>query len=145
MATPTNIQALPVPTLSEAGWLLDMPKKADQLLCYYLESDYSQTSLLPSGSVKSFQWTLQRWNNNTDEIISAVAGDLNSLLGPYFESVSVDVQAAIPTVGIHAGKDSFLDIRIDVTVAQNGERISLGKAISTGNAKILKVIPIHQA
>lgn len=145
MATPTNIQAPPVPTLSEAGWLLDMPKKADQLLCYYLESDYSQTSLLPSGSVKSFQWSLQRWNNNTDEIISAVAGDLNSLLGPYFESVSVDVQAAIPTVGIHAGKDSFLDIRIDVTVAQNGERISLGKAISTGNAKILKVIPIHQA
>jgi hypothetical protein len=145
MATPTNIQAPPVPTLSEAGWLLDMPKKADQLLCYYLESDYSQTSLLPSGSVKSFQWTLQRWNNNPDEIISAVSADLNSLMGPYFESVSVDVQAAVPTVGIHAGKDTFLDIRIDVTVAQNGERISLGKAISTGNAKILKVIPIHQA
>lgn len=145
MATPTNIQAPPVPTLSEAGWIMGMPKKADQLLCYYLESDYSQTSLLPSGSVKSFQWTLQRWNNDHDQLTSAVAADLNSLLEPYFEWVNVDVQAAIPTVGIHAGKDTFLDVRIDVTVAQNGERISLGKAISTGNAKILKVIPIHQA
>ncbi len=144
MATPTNIQSPPVPSLSEAGWLLDMPKKADQLLCYYFESDYSQSSLLPNGSVKSFQWTLQRWNNDPDEIISAVSGDLNGLLSPYFESVFVDVQAAVPTTGIHAGKDTFLDIRIDVTVAQNGERISLGKAISTGNAKILKIISFNQ-
>lgn len=131
----------PVPALDAKGWVTDPAQKADLLLCYYLQSDKSQSTLMP-GAIKSFQYTLQQNPKEPLELQAAIRSELSDYFDNYFEMIIVDVRVEVPK-GPQFASDAMLDVSIDLTIADKGINYSVGKLISTIDSKISKIIDLH--
>ncbi len=127
----------PVPTLDSSGWVTGLSQKADRLFSYWITSQYSQTELF-RGRVRPLSWLLQQYG--TSDLLSlqdAIQAALNDLYAAYFSQVVVNV-----SVDPYAADDSMLDIRIDISVYENGLAYSVGSLLSTNGTILSKITPL---
>lgn len=144
MAIDPTRNAPPVPTLDTRGWLTEPSEKADALLCHYLQSDYSQTTLMV-GSVKSFQYTLQRHPKDPLQLREAVSRELNLLFDAHFEATNVSVTVQVPNdQDPQYESDAKYNVNITIDVTDNGVVHSVGKLISTIDSRVAKIIDLNK-
>ncbi len=127
----------PVPTLDSSGWVSGLGQKADRLLSYWITSQYSQTVLF-RGKIRPLQWILQYYGTQDRVgLQDGVQAALNTLFAEYFDQVIVNV-----SVDPYASDDSMLDIRIDITVYDQGNAYSVGSLLSTTGIILSKITPL---
>jgi hypothetical protein len=124
----TAMTSNPLATMSRKGYLTGVNERLDRQLAYYLTSDLSQTTLY-QGSVRSFQGTIQQYNDNITGLQQAVEADLTALYSAIFDAVvvSITVNETSPD------GTNRLDIVIDVIVTDAGVNYSLGQGIQSIN------------
>lgn len=127
-----------LPTLSSSGWVEELAEKADKLMSYFLIAEESQTSMY-RGQITSLTSLLRLNSNDEYALRSDVRDSLEAYLRRYFDDVDVTVNI---TENADIGKHG-LDIELDVTIVEAGNRYSLGRLVSTVNASIMKIFKLN--
>lgn len=124
----------PVPTLSANGWISDPYPKADAMMAWYLVSEASQSNLYV-GSITSLASQLQRCADNPTQLKQVMTSELEAFFAHNFDYASVDVDIDYPT----SATDGRLNVKLAVTVTQDGVNISVGAVVSHLNGKVVEI------
>lgn len=127
-----------VPSLSMAGWVSGPAEKLDKLLSYYFVSEHSQSNLY-RGQVKSLPKDIQMYGNDPLSLTTIMRDNLQFLLMPYFDHVTVDVTTDRP----NPTDPSRLHVMVDIVVVQDGQRYSAGRELQTLNGTLTRIIDIN--
>lgn len=121
-----------VPTLSASGFVTNIGPKADNVVAYFLTSEYSQSDIYYK-NITSLNWLVAMYGNVPNEMTSQTRTALERYLARYFEGVQVNVT----TEGADAGRYSLV---LDITVTENGKSYSLGREITLVESKVIQII-----
>lgn len=133
MAT-TNINAIvPVPSLSQSGWVVAPSEKADILFSHFYMSDALQSSLYP-GKVANIQGLVEKYGSVPSEFCQQLESMLRNYLFGYYPQ-GVDVQAA----AVDLGTDRF-DVRLTITVVEAGRQYNFGHLVNVVDSKISGIV-----
>lgn len=125
-----------VPTLSTSGWVKDIGQKAEALLSYFLVSDANQ-SVVAWGRVHSMPKLLQNYQDPST-LSAEVRQAVYAMFKNHFDAVDVSVLInAIMDAGQETGES---EMKITITVTENGKRYSVGRLLTLTNNRIKKVI-----
>jgi hypothetical protein len=127
-----------VPSLSEDGWVNTPSLMGDYLISHFFVSDYSQTQLYLN-QVSSFPYLIQKYQNDLPGLFTAIQTTLNTYLGRYFSSVTVEAsQYPNPTNSGSIGINLFVSY-----VGSDGVTYNLNKIIQIVNSKIENIINLN--
>lgn len=127
-----------VPSLTATGWLTELRERADALMAYYLTSEASQTHLYEN-KITSLPYHIRTYGSDEVKLRNRVETDLANYLQRYFEGLDVKVSTDIPD----QNDPERLNLRLDITVMDQGSRYSLGKLIKVQNSKVLGIFDIN--
>lgn len=131
---PSNV----VPTLSTDGWVDSPTVKADRLFSHFLMSEYSQTALYAT-NVASMPYIIQK----NKEAPLSTAQDLKNTLTIYFERYYDEVSVETSWVEVEPNS-AKAEIQIFISLMDSdGVRFSLGKAITTIDSVVQKVMDLN--
>lgn len=125
---------IPAPTLSPAGWVTDIPTKADFIVSWFFETMKSQTYIYGS-NLESIQYILQQNVNNVPKLCTEITTSLERLLGRYFDVVNVNVNS-------NADSDTSVvevGININCIITHKGIQYSLGRLLEISNSTITNI------
>ena len=122
-----------IPTLSPDGWVGDIAKKADYVLSWFFEANYSQ-SVIFRGNVSSLQYLIQQHGSEPVLLVSSIKQALDRLLERYFDSFSVEVKEQ------DVEDSDKYGVLVNATVTENGVSHLLGKLVSVQSSKINKIV-----
>lgn len=127
-----------VPSLSPDGWVSTPSEMADYLLSHFFLSEFSRSQLF-QGQVKSFVYILQDNQNNIAEITRVTRQTLQTYFENHFTAVEVQVINKEQSAG-----STVYDLHIYVGfTGKDGQTYSLGKAITTTDSKVVKIMAIN--
>lgn len=110
-----------VVTLQKEGYLSDIDKKIDYLMCCYFFSKYSQSTLY-YGNVFSLMKIIQMHGNEPVSIQTNVENSLQTFLSKWFQNVQVSVSV---DENIYPG----IGLIIDATVTDNVKGVMQTRSI----------------
>lgn len=124
-----------IATLGSAGWISDPIQKAAAAMQCYLLADQNQSNIFQA-DVVSLIHTIAESSNNRSLLQENVARDLNMLLGRLFDQANVNVTIAgfAPVLG---QTENILDIQIDVTLIDRGQRYDLAKLLKLSGQTVI--------
>lgn len=93
---------IPVPTLSEQGYVYSTGDKLDRLLSYYLLSDANQSEIFKD-MVVSYQHTVAQYQRQPSVLCGEVKTQLENYLSRYFNVVTVEVNYKDLAEGVNDG------------------------------------------
>lgn len=125
----------PLLTLSRKGLLKGVAERADRVMAYYVTTDLSQTYLY-KGQVKSFQGTIQQFNNDKVLLRQQVTADLLAMFTSVFDLA--DVTVTIEDTAVDGS--NRMNIVIDVIITEAGVQYSLGSVIQSINGVFTQLI-----
>ena len=128
---------IPVPVLAPAGWITSPAEKADSLLTYCFETNYSQTYLY-LGKITSIQYIIEQNAGDINSLVINLRNSLEVFFGRYYDSVIVDV-----TYTVDKNDISNITLRLNCLVTDNGVQYSLGRLLTVSGSKISKVINLN--
>lgn len=131
--------AIPIPSLTSAGWVTSLPEKADSAVAYYFTSDKSQSRDTFGNNVTTLAQQIQQYGNDELSLTTFVTEQLQAYLSRYFDTVTVNVSTDIPS----PIDPSRLNLTVGVIVTDDGKAYSLGRLIETLNGKVSKIIDIN--
>ena len=120
--------------MSLEGWVNTIDGKADRVLSYFFTSLHSQT-IAYRERVQSLPYLVAKFYNDTYTLRSRVEDALELVLNAYFNSVDVGV-----SIDPLEGAENTLDLRISVTVTEDGIRYDLTYLISTTDSTINSIV-----
>jgi hypothetical protein len=121
-----------VPTLTAAGWVENIGPKTDQLIAYFLSSQYSQSNLYRR-NITSLDHILAKYGEDPLTVRQEVTTALEKYLERFFDAVSV----IATTKDDDGGRYRLL---LDIDVVENGKTYSVGKEILAMDSKVLKIM-----
>lgn len=127
--------AIPVPTLTTAGWVTAPADKADALMSHFFEAEKSQTFLYGS-NVSSLQSLVEQYGNNPTNMTQELRSALEDYLGRYYTG-------AIVNINIYDDGTPRYELRVYVQVTEDGKQYSFGKLLQVNNSKIQKVVSLN--
>lgn len=127
----------PFATLSGNGWLTEPGEIADKMMSYFFLSDASQSQVF-AGNVASLPSIIQRYGNNTEQIVTETERQLEDMFNRQFDGCSVE--ADVDTTG---ETDNRMNLRIVVTFQADGESYNLARLVTTLDSAILKIAEIN--
>lgn len=129
----------PVPVLGTQGFVHDTAGKFNQLMAWFMSSEYSE-SYLYYGKVTSLPKILQEAGQNEEKIVAGVREGLTRLLSRYHDKVSI-VATARPSS--EPGKQDQLQIDLSVTVSDQLTDITQKYLLRTSDSMIQEIIRIN--
>lgn len=132
----------PYPTLDTTGWVTKPEIKADAVLLNYLQANYSQSTIF-QGKVRSFQYTLQKYQGDPTGLSIAVRDDCRDIFGAYFDIVDPRCDVRDAGAAYTGTKKATWDVEIMVDVVQKGTRVSVGRMLAVADSKVLAITPIQ--
>lgn len=129
--------AIPVPTLSEDGWVFDPLNKANYLMSYFFEADYSQSQFY-YGRVSSLGYLLQQYGTNPSEFASELETTLKDLLEKYLDNVEVEAAENLSVTGSQATVNLYVSFS-----DKNGNKVTLSNMLLIENSKLVKVVNLY--
>lgn len=127
--------AIPVPTLSSAGWVTAPADKADKLMAHFFEAEKSQT-VLYGDNVSSLQWLIQHYGDKPAAMTQELRGALERYLRRSYPAVTVDVQMR------DDGTPRY-ELRVSIQVTDDGKQHSFGKELQMHNGNLAKIIDMN--
>lgn len=131
--------AVPLPTLSAAGWVRSPAEKADMLFSHFYESDKLQTYIY-GNNVSSLQSTIETYGHDPLLVSEQLRNTLQEYLGRYYTVADVDVTAMDMDVENQPGK---IKLRIFCRVTEDGKDYSFGKIIEAIDSKLQTVLDLN--
>lgn len=128
-----------VPALD--SWLTDPARKADYIMACFLNTDNDQ-SVEHWGELFSLSYLIQQHTDSPENLRNAMQQSLNILMTRYFGQADVRVTLVSPSGGLSRSTATF-DLKIDASVAFDGQRYSLGRLLSLVNGKFAKISEIN--
>jgi hypothetical protein len=127
--------AIPVPSLSSAGWVTAPADKADLIMAHFFEAEKSQTFLY-GDNVTSLQWLVEQFGNNPTSMTQELRDALNVYLNRYYTGVIVNINV------VDDGTPRY-ELRVFIQVTEDGKQYSFGKLLQVTNSKISKIISLN--
>lgn len=127
-----------VPTLSSSGFVVQVAEKADRLLSYFFTSEASQSELY-NGSIASLPDLIQKFNDQTTELVKATESLLSAYFSRHFDNVNVIASTNYP----QPGDESRTNLTIRVTFVDKGQPYDLGRIVNIVDSKIAKIIHLN--
>lgn len=124
---------IPVPSLSDQGWLWARDQKIDFLLAHFFEANASQSYLF-RGSVNSMQNILAEKGDDIVSLCQTLNRVLESYLGKYFDSATVE---AIHNLSDLSNK---VTITLRITIVDGDKSYSVNELIEQVNSKFVRVV-----
>lgn len=129
---------IPVPTLSEDGWVTSTEERADYLFSHFFASEYSQTAFYV-GTVASFPYIIQNNQGNMTNTVVALKNTLEKYFGRYFKNVVVDA-----THKEEPEKSGRVAITLYVSFTdEDGKEFVLARMAEMLNSKIVNILAIN--
>lgn len=128
---------IPIPALSEDGWVFDSIKLADYLLSHFFVSDYSQ-SYIYNKHVASLPWIILDTQGDITRTITVTRETLSTYFSRYFKNVIVEVMEVPNEAEPSKGQ---ISIYVRFTDSENKEFV-LGRLIKIANTTIEKIITL---
>lgn len=125
--------------MSSSGWVNNVSEKADTLMAYFFESEYSQSNIY-AGKVVSCQQLIQSFGHNPMDLQIRTRETLDKYLAPFFDSVNAEVDTDMP----HPEYPNRVHLKIKVSVIENAVRYDLGHLIEIANSKIIRFINLNE-
>lgn len=120
-----------LPTLTPAGWVNDITMMSSRTMDYFIASDYSQSYFYP-GEVSSLPYLIRVYGHEPMELRREVQVVLMRYFMRYFDDAQVEVN-------VKDNIDGRYNLLIDATLVQGEKVLSLGRAISIVDSKIIQV------
>ena len=128
-----------IPTLSSSGWVGEVSEKADKAISYFFVSDASQSQLY-AGNVSSLAYIVQQYGNDSITLVSEMQRRVQTYMSHLFDEAHVDV-SALP---INAeADDGSINLRVVMTVKEDGKDYSVGRLIKTLKSKVQEIINLN--
>lgn len=127
-----------IPSLSQAGFISDLPSMVDRMLSYYLTSEYSQSNLF-NGRVISLQRQMQAYQHDDNLLRNSVRDELTEYFAGICDIPSVDVTTDKP----NEQDPSRINVTVSVVVTKDGKSYSVGRLIETKDSIILRLINLN--
>lgn len=116
-----------LPTLSTAGFVQDPAVILERQLSYFFIADYSQSNQ-HRGRVASLPYLIKMYGNRPEVLIERIDSTLQSMLGAYFDSVSITMDY------VQADTSSpEYDITLEGVVTQNGTQYGIARLLTISN------------
>ena len=127
-----------LPTLSADNYLKSSLIMMDRLFAYFLASDYSE-SFIYKGTISSFSYIIEKYNDNIDDIVSNTKQTLELLYKRYFNDVTVKVRSEedLSHKGLYT---LFISLE---TIDEKAVSRTLAKALQIKDSKVLKIEDIN--
>ena len=120
-------------TLDSSGYVSDPPLIVDRVMKNFFVANYSQTNL-HWGQIYSLPHLIAKFAEDMFGLSDAISSSLESMLGGYFSSVSVDV-----TIDDIVENDPQQNIKIVATVYMDGAAFDVGKLLTLVKNRISKI------
>lgn len=125
------------PSLDTDGWLSTSVKVADSLISHFFLSEYSQTAVFP-GTVASFAWILQQYQNDLSRTVQETQGTLSSYFSKYFQNVEVEVKESLMENSINRYQLTIYLVFTD----EEGVQHNLSRLIRYTGMKVTEIIAV---
>lgn len=136
----TELDIIPVPTLSTEGWVTSLAEKADKLLTYFFTTDKDQSHLY-TGTV-SMQWLIQRYQNSMSDLALETQNALQGYLSRYYPIALVDVRTSEDEPDDDK-KATKVSLYIYAQVTEGGREHSIGKLVTEIDGDSFKVFNLN--
>lgn len=120
-----------LPTLTPAGWVNDITTMSTRAMDYFISSDYSQSHFYP-GAISSLPYLIRVYGHEPTGLRREVQVTLMRYFMRYFDDAQVEV-------AVKDNIDGRYELTIDATLVQGERTLSLGRAISVVDSKIINV------
>ena len=108
---------IPYPCL-DTGYIFDPGKKLDRVMSDFYEAEFSQSRLF-YGSISSFPYILQKWQDDPYVVSTKAKDTLTTLLGKHFDSCEVEFASDQTESNLTYNLRSF------ISVTQDGQTVTL--------------------
>lgn len=126
---------IPVPTLSDRGWVLLPPEKMDMLLSHFFVSQHSQTYLYPN-EVANLHWVLQTNGLDIPSMLEDLQNKLEGYLTRYFDTATVSVTSDADSLD---NITNSVTVKLDIIVTVDGAPFSFTEYLSATTTNISRV------
>jgi hypothetical protein len=130
---------IPVPSLSESGWVVMPQQKADFLMAHFYEAMNNQTYTFP-GQVASVQYVIEKYAGDINGTCQALTQVLEQYLSRYYPAVNVQVTSDDVTAG---NPSSLVNLTVYISAVEEGETYAFTSLIMTANSKFLKAVNLN--
>lgn len=83
-----------LPSLSQAGWIVDPVTKADRMMAHFYAANKSQGALYTPNAVISLPWLCQKYGHDIPKLCKNAQDALTDYFNRYFDSCEVDITAS---------------------------------------------------
>lgn len=133
------MSSTPVPVLGTQGFVHDTAGKFNQLMAWFMSSEYSE-SYLYKGQITSLPKIIQEAGQSEEKIISGIREGLTRLLSRYHDKVAI-VATAQPSSEV--GKRDQLVINLSVSVSDQLTDVTQKYLLRTSDSMIQEIIRIN--
>ena len=120
-----------IPSLTMSGYLSTAEQAINATFSYYLESEYSQSTVF-RGQVLSLPYRLEQFSGDERNLVEAVSEDIENLFRRSFDGCTANVYATTSP----DGEDKF-DLNIGAAILNNGVEYSLNRVLKISNNKLV--------
>ena len=124
-----------IPTLTLDGFVSDVNTTILKIYQYFVTSDYSQ-SVMYFDNISSLKYLIGQAGSDLDKLEDDISETLYTMCQRYCDDVTVDVE--ITTEKISETKHSN-NIKINITVIEDGVTYDLERSVIMSDNKILKI------
>lgn len=126
---------IPVPSLSDRGWVTAPSEKIDLLLSHFFESDSIQ-SYLYAGHVSNLQGLIAQHSTDPNGLVASLRTTLENYLGRYYSVATVQISLNDdPTIN----PTNELTLSLYCAVVDDGVEYSVGQELSLINSKFQRI------
>lgn len=127
---------IPVPTLSDLGWVTNPTVKMDKLLSHLFEADVIQSYTF-KGSVSSIQGIIAQYGHDINALVAQLRSKLEKYLQAYYDVATVELTA---NTNPSENPTDKITLVMYATVVEDGQQYSVGKLLGQvdGSFKVIR-------
>ena len=132
------MSVIPVPTLSDRGWVRSAQEKLDFVIAHFFEAENNQ-SYIYHGNVVSLQSLIHDSGQDMLGLAISIRTQLERILNRYFEAALAEVS----TVDYNGDSSGGVTFRVYAKVVQEGKEYSVGQLFRLLNSRFSQVTQLN--
>lgn len=124
-------------TLGKEGFIADVDRKVDYLMCCFFFSKHSQSTLY-RGNITSLTKQIQLYGSDEIDIVKELQQTLQDFLAKFFTSVTVEIKPDETDPGISLQIDAIVSDGTSIDINPT----SVGYSLSINNSKLKSIVNI---
>lgn len=131
--------AIPVPTLSTQGFVVELSSKIDFLIAYFISTDRAQSNTY-SGAVVSLQSIIEAYSGDPLNTAAEITNAIQNYLGRYYQAVNAQCSV---TLDDPDNSLSLIKITLSLNFTEDGVIYTANKLLTFYNGKLKEIIEVN--